>query len=36
MSRIANLLRKGFRFLLMSFGVTPPKEKPDAKTGPKP
>jgi hypothetical protein len=33
---IADLLRKGLRILLMSFGVTPPKEKPTAKTAPKP
>jgi hypothetical protein len=33
---VVDLLRKGFRILLMSFGVTPPREKPADKTAPKP
>jgi len=34
--RLFDLMRKGFSFLLMSFGVSAPARKPAGKPAPKP
>jgi hypothetical protein len=34
--RLLDLVRKGFSFLLMSFGVSAPPQKPASKPAPKP